>query len=308
MKIVFMGTPDFAVDCLEALVNSEHEVVAVFSQPDKPQGRKQIMTAPEVKVCAQKYNIPVYQPSTLKDGFSTQLLRELAPELIVVVAYGKLIPQEILDIPKYGCVNVHASLLPKLRGAAPIQWSVINGEEETGVTTMQLDAGLDTGDILLVEKTKIEENETSGELFDRLKVLGADVLMKTIAAILDGSLNPVKQDDTKASYASMLNKALSAVDWKKTARQVHNHIRGLEPWPVASTVINGKPVKLFGSRLGGKHNAAAGEVVSSDKALEVCCGDGNSVIITQLQAQGKNKLSAADFLRGFKIEKGTILE
>ncbi len=308
MKIVFMGTPDFAVDCLEALVNSEHEVVAVFSQPDKPQGRKQILTAPEVKVCAQKYNIPVYQPVTLKDGTSAQLLRELSPELIVVVAYGKLIPQDILDIPKYGCINVHASLLPKLRGAAPIQWSVINGEEETGVTTMQLDAGLDTGDILLVEKTKIEENETSGELFDRLKVLGASVLMKTIAAVLDGSLAPVKQDDSSATYASMLSKSLSAVDWTKSAREVHNHIRGLEPWPVASTTINGKPVKLFGSRMGSRHNAAPGEVVCCEKNFEVCCGDGCSVLITQLQAQGKNKLFAADFLRGFKIEKGTILE
>ncbi len=307
MKIVFMGTPDFAVDCLEALVSSEHEVVAVFSQPDKPQGRKQILTAPEVKVCAQKYNIPVYQPVTLKGGDAAQLLRELAPELIVVVAYGKLIPQEILDIPKYGCVNVHGSLLPELRGAAPIQWAVINGLEETGVTTMQLDAGLDTGDILLVKKTKIEENETSGELFDRLKVLGAEVLMETIDAMLKGELNPQKQDDSKSTYASMLNKSLSPVDWSKPAKEVHNHIRGLEPWPVATTVINGKPVKLFGCRLGNAFNGKAGEVVSSEKQLEVCCGDGYTVLITQLQAQGKNKLSSADFLRGFKVEKGTIL-
>ncbi len=308
MKIVFMGTPDFAVDCLEALVNSTHEVVAVFSQPDKPQGRKQILTAPEVKVCAQKYNIPVYQPATLKNGESTQLLRELAPELIVVVAYGKLIPQEILDIPKYGCVNVHGSLLPELRGAAPIQWAVINGLEETGVTTMQLDAGLDTGDILLVKKTKIEENETSVELFDRLKVLGAEVLMETIDAMLKGELKPEKQDDSKSTYASMLNKSISPVDWSKTAKEVHNHIRGLEPWPVATTVINGKPVKLFGSRMGKTFNGKSGEVVSNEKQLEVCCGDGYTVIITQLQAQGKNKLSSADFLRGFKVEKGTILE
>ena len=308
MKIVFMGTPDFAVDCLEVLVNSEHEVVAVFSQPDKPQGRKQILTAPEVKVCAQKYNIPVYQPNTLKNGESAQLLRELAPELIVVVAYGKLIPQEILDIPKYGCVNVHGSLLPELRGAAPIQWAVINGLEETGVTTMQLDAGLDTGDILLVKKTKIEENETSGELFDRLKVLGAEVLMETIDAMLKDELKPEKQDDSKSTYASMLNKSFSPVDWSKPAKSVHNHIRGLEPWPVATTVINGKPVKLFGSIMGNEFNGKPGEVVSNEKQLEVCCGDGKTVIITQLQAQGKNKLSSADFLRGFKVEKGTILE
>lgn len=308
MRIVFMGTPDFAVDCLETLANSEHDVVAVFSQPDKPQGRKQIMTAPEVKVCAEKYNIPVYQPTTLKDGSSTQLLTQLSPELIVVVAYGKLIPQEILDIPQYGCVNVHASLLPKLRGAAPIQWSVINGEKVTGVTTMQLDAGLDTGDILLVKETEIGENETSGELFDRLKVLGSEVLMETIDAMLKGELHPIKQDDSQSTYASMLNKSISPIDWSKSASQVHNHIRGLEPWPVATTEINGKPVKVFGSRLGKPCGKAAGEVIDADKQLEVCCGDGNSVIITQLQAQGKNKLSSADFLRGFKIEKGTVLK
>lgn len=308
MHIVFMGTPDFAVDCLEALVKEGHDVAAVFSQPDKPQGRKQIMTPPEVKVCAEKYNIPVYQPTTLKDGSSTGLLKELAPDLIVVVAYGKLIPQEILDIPQYGCINVHASLLPKLRGAAPIQWSVINGEKKTGVTTMQLDAGLDTGDILLVKKTDIGENETSGELFDRLKVLGAEVLIETIDAVLKGELHPVKQDGSQSTYASMLNKTMSPVDWSKTAFEVHNHIRGLEPWPVATAQINGKPVKLFGSRMGKFCGKAAGEVVNAEKELEVCCGDGNSVIITQLQAQGKTKLSSADFLRGFKIEKGTVIE
>lgn len=308
MKTVFMGTPDFAVDCLEALINSEHEVAAVYSQPDKPQGRKMIMTPPEVKVCAEKHSIPIFQPQTLKDGEVTKQLRDIAPDLIVVVAYGKIIPQDILDIPKYGCINVHASLLPKLRGAAPIQWSVINGETETGVTTMQLDSGLDTGDILIVKKTNIEENETSGELFDRLKVLGAHALMETIDAIINGTLNPIKQDDSLSTYASMLNKSLSAVDWSKSALEVHNHIRGLEPWPVASTVINSKPVKLYGSRLGKSFDGKPGEVVSSDKVLEVCCGDKNTVLITQLQAQGKNKLASADFLRGFKIEKGTVLE
>ncbi len=307
MKIVFMGTPDFAVDCLEALVNSEHEVAAVFSQPDKPRGRKQVLTPPDVKVCAEKYNIPVYQPRTLKDGSSTALLKEIAPDLIVVVAYGKLIPQEVLDIPRYGCINVHASLLPKLRGAAPIQWAIINGEKETGVTTMQLDAGLDTGDILLVKRTAIDENETSGELFDRLKVMGAQLLMETIDAILSGALTPVKQVESQSTYASMLDKAISSVDWSKPAQVVHNHIRGLEPWPVAVTQINDKPVKLFGSRMGKFCGMSAGEVVNSQTELEVCCGDGNSVIITKLQAQGKNRLAAAEFLRGFKIEKGTIL-
>lgn len=307
MRVVFMGTPDFAVDCLDILVENGHDVVGVFSQPDKPQGRKQIMTPPAVKARALELGLDVYQPVSFKDGEAAELLEKLAPELIVVVAYGKLIPQRVLDIPKYGCINVHASLLPKLRGAAPIQWSVINGEKETGVTTMQLDAGLDTGDILLVKKTEIEPNETSGELFDRLKVLGAELLIETINAILDGTLNPIKQDDSQSTYASMLDKKLSPVDWTKTAQQVHDHIRGLEPWPVATTVINEKIVKLYGSRLAGTYNKQAGEVVKADNELIVCCGDGNAVSITQIQAQGKNKLNAADFLRGFKIEKGTIL-
>lgn len=307
MRVVFMGTPDFAVDCLDILVENGHDVVGVFSQPDKPQGRKQIMTPPAVKARALELGLDVYQPVSFKDSEAAELLEKLAPELIVVVAYGKLIPQRVLDIPKYGCINVHASLLPKLRGAAPIQWSVINGEKETGVTTMQLDAGLDTGDILLVKKTEIEPNETSGELFDRLKVLGAELLIETINAILDGTLNPIKQDDSQSTYASMLDKKLSPVDWTKTAQQVHDHIRGLEPWPVATTVINEKIVKLYGSRLAGTYNKQAGEVVKADNELIVCCGDGNAVSITQIQAQGKNKLNAADFLRGFKIEKGTIL-
>ena len=307
MRVVFMGTPDFAVDCLDILVENGHDVVGVFSQPDKPQGRKQIMTPPAVKARALELGLDVYQPVSFKDGEAAELLEKLAPELIVVVAYGKLIPQRVLDIPKYGCINVHASLLPKLRGAAPIQWSVINGEKETGVTTMQLDAGLDTGDILLVKKTEIEPNETSGELFDRLKVLGAELLIETINAILNGTLNPIKQDDSQSTYASMLDKKLSPVDWTKTAQQVHDHIRGLEPWPVATTVINEKIVKLYGSRLSGTYNKQAGEVVKADNELIVCCGDGNAVSITQIQAQGKNKLNAADFLRGFKIEKGTIL-
>lgn len=307
MRVIFMGTPDFAVDCLDILVEKGHEVVGVFSQPDKPQGRKQIMTPPDVKVRALELGLDVYQPVSLKDDEVADLIEKLAPELIVVVAYGKLIPQRVLDIPEFGCVNVHASLLPKLRGAAPIQWSVINGEKETGVTTMQLDAGLDTGDILLVKKTYIEPNETSGELFDRLKVLGAQLLIETMDAMVAGTLTPVKQDDSKSTYASMLNKSISAVDWTKSAQQVHNHIRGLEPWPVASTVINEKIVKLYGSRLGGYSGGNAGEIIKCDKEFEVCCGDGNTVVITSLQAQGKNKLTAADFLRGFKVEKGTII-
>lgn len=307
MRIVFMGTPDFAVGCLNALCENGHEVVGVFSQPDKPQGRKQIKTPPEVKVCALGHGIEVYQPATLKDGGAEKTIRELAPELIVVVAYGKLIPQSVLDIPEYGCVNVHASLLPKLRGAAPIQRAILGGEKVTGVTTMQLDAGLDTGDILLVDKTEIKENETAGELFDRLAVMGADLLIRTIDGLQNGSIVPTKQNDEDSTYAAMLDKSISSVDWSRSAQEVHDHIRGLEPWPVATTVINGKPVKLFGSRLDGSFNAAAGEVVGNKDGLTVCCGDGRAVTVTSLQAQGKTRLAAADFLRGFKVEIGSVL-
>ncbi len=307
MKIVFMGTPDFAVDCLKALAANGHDVCLVMCQPDKPQGRKMVLTAPAVKICAQELRIETYQPATLRDGEAAQRLRQLAPDLIVVVAYGKIIPQEILDIPPYGCVNVHASLLPELRGAAPIQRSILEGKKVTGVTTMQLDAGMDTGDILLVKETEILPDETSGELFDRLKGMGAELLLQTIDGLQNGTITPQKQDESRATYAAMLEKSMAPVDWTKTAQQVHDHIRGLDPWPGASTVINGKTVKLSQSHLGRPCKKAAGEVVCAEKQLEVCCGDGCTVLIDMLQAQGRNKLAAPDFLRGFSIEKGTVL-
>ena len=307
MRIVFMGTPDFAVDCLQALVQNGHEVLLAISQPDKPQGRKMVLTPPAVKVCAQQLGLPTYQPITLRDGEAAERIRALAPDLIVVVAYGKIIPQEILDLPPYGCVNVHGSLLPELRGAAPIQRSILEGKKVTGVTTMQLDAGMDTGDILLTKETPILPDETAGELFDRLKVLGAELLIQTINGLQNGSVKPIRQDNSKATYAAMLDKSMAPVDWSLTAQQVHDHIRGLDPWPGASTVINGKTVKLARSHLGSPCGKAAGEVVKADKQLEVCCGDGCTVVINELQAQGKSKLAAPDFLRGFKIETGTVL-
>lgn len=307
MRIVFMGTPDFAVDCLQALVQNGHEVLLAISQPDKPQGRKMVLTPPAVKVCAQQLGLPTYQPTTLRDGEAAERIRALAPDLIVVVAYGKIIPQEILDLPPYGCVNVHGSLLPELRGAAPIQRSILEGKKVTGVTTMQLDAGMDTGDILLTKETPILPDETAGELFDRLKVLGAELLIQTINGLQNGSVKPIRQDNSKATYAAMLDKSMAPVDWSLTAQQVHDHIRGLDPWPGASTIINGKTVKLARSHLGSPCGKAAGEVVCADKQLEVCCGDGCAVVINELQAQGKSKLAAPDFLRGFKIETGTVL-
>ena len=249
MKIVYMGTPDFAVNPLKSLIEKGYDVVGVFTQPDKPVGRKAVLTPPPVKVVAQEAGIPVFQPDTLKNGEGVKILRELKPDIAVVVAYGKILPKDFLEFPKYGCINIHGSILPKYRGAAPIQRCVLDGEEYAGVTSMQMDVGLDTGDMLLVEKTKIGENETSGELFDRLAVMGADLLIKTLEAIEKGEIEPVKQDDSQSTYASMLDKTMSPVDWSKTAWEVHNQIRGLDPWPVAQTVLEGKNLKLFRSEI-----------------------------------------------------------
>ncbi|MBR4242003.1 MAG: methionyl-tRNA formyltransferase, partial [Eubacterium sp.] len=249
MKIVFMGTPDFAVPCLEKLNKSNNEVVGVFSQPDKPVGRKQILTPPPVKAYAIENGIPVFQPEKLKDGKALEIIRKLSPDIIVVVAYGRILPKEILTAAKYGCINVHASLLPKYRGAAPIQWAVINGEEKTGVCVMQMDEGLDTGDILLVRECSIGENETSAELFDKLSLIGADALLETLSLIESGNIKPIKQPEGDFGYAKMITKELCPIDWNKSAREVHNLIRGLQTWPVATTVINSKTVKIHKSIL-----------------------------------------------------------
>ena len=232
-----MGTPEFAVPCLERLVSDGHEVVGVFTQPDKPKGRGHKMQFPPVKEKAVEYNLPVFQPTKMKDGTAYEILKELAPELIIVVAYGKIIPQDILDLPKYGCVNIHASLLPRYRGAAPIQWCVLNGEKKSGVTSMQMDAGLDTGDMLIKAETEIGENMTAGELHDKLSMLGAEVMSKTIKKIIDGTLEREKQDDSLSNYAPMLSKELCPVDWTKSAEEIHNQVRGLSPWPVATSVL-----------------------------------------------------------------------
>ena len=245
MKVVYMGTPDFAVAPLKALIENGYEVVGVFTQPDKPVGRKAILTPPPVKVVALENNIPVFQPDSLKNGEGVRLLEELKPDICVVVAYGKILPEDFLRFPEYGCINIHGSILPEYRGAAPIQRSVLDGKEFAGVTSMQMDVGLDTGDILFIEKTKILDNETSGDLYERLTVIGADLLIKTLKAIENGEVTPVKQDDEKSTYAAMLDKTMSPVDWSKPALEIHNQIRGLDPWPVAQTTLNGKNLKLF---------------------------------------------------------------
>ena len=308
MRIVYMGTPDFAVNPLKALIEKGYDVVGVFTQPDKPVGRKAILTAPPVKVVAQEAGIPVFQPDSLKNGEGVKILSELNPDIVVVVAYGKILPEDFLDYPEYGCINIHGSILPKYRGAAPIQRSVLDGEKYAGVTSMQMDVGLDTGDMLLVEKTKIGENETSGELFDRLAVMGADLLIKTLDSIEKGEVNPVKQNDSESTYAAMLDKTMSPVDWSKSASEVHNQIRGLDPWPVAQTVLEGKNLKLFKSEiLESEDRGKPGEAKTVKKGLIVFCGDGKAVFINEVQYEGKKRMKAADFFRGHPIADGTIL-
>ncbi len=262
------------------------------------------MQFPPVKEKAIEYNIPVFQPTKMKDGTAYGILKELSPMLIIVVAYGKIIPQDILDLPKYGCVNIHASLLPRYRGAAPIQWCVLNGEKKSGVTSMQMDAGLDTGDMLVKAETEIGENMTAGELHDKLSALGAEVMSQTIKKITDGTLEREKQDDSLSNYAPMLSKELCPVDWKKSADEIHNQVRGLSPWPVATAALNSEIYKLHKTEKIGKTNAKAGEIISTDGGLSVACGDGNGVKILTIQAPGKKAMSCADFLRGHKIEVG----
>ena len=309
MRMVFMGTPDFAVSSLERLIADGHDIVGVFTQPDKPQGRKMKLTPPPVKQLALTHNIPVFQPDTFKNESQLALLQELDPEVIVVVAHGKLLPGYVLDLPKYGCINVHGSLLPKYRGAAPVQWMVLNGETTAGVTTMYMDRGLDTGDILLVSETEVGENETAGELFDRLAAMGADLISETINRLPEG-IERKPQDDSQSTYVSVLDKRMSVVDWSKSAQEVHNLIRGLDPWPVAVTTRGEVRLKLFQSRLTGKATSLpAGSVTEADpkKGLFVACGDGQVLQITEIQMVGKKRMSAGDYLRGHGIEPGTVL-
>lgn len=307
MRIVFMGTPDFASACLEKLANSKHDVVGVFSQPDKPVGRKQILTPTEVKSCAMKYDIPVFQPEKIKGSNALEIINDHNPDIIVVVAYGKIIPSDILHSAKYGAINVHASLLPYYRGAAPIQWAVLNGDTKTGVSIMQMDEGLDTGDVLYVEETEIGENETSAELFDRLAIIGADALLKTLDMIENGSAVPQKQPEGDFGYAKMITKDLCQIDWNKPADDIHNQVRGLQTWPVAITTVNGKNLKIHKTVKANIAGNNAGEIVDNNKKLIVCCGDGNCLEILELQLDGKKRMDAKSFLLGNSIEIGTVL-
>ncbi len=303
MRIVFMGTPGFAVPCLEALAE-RHNVAAVFTQPDKPKGRKQILTPPPVKEKAIEYKIPVYQPNTLKSGEAYEILSGLDPEAIVVTAYGKILPGNILELPGYGCINVHASLLPKYRGSAPVQWSIINGETETGVTTMYMDEGIDTGDMLQKASLTIGEDETADELHDRLSALGARLIIETLEAVKNGTITRTKQDDSLSSYAAMLSKEISPLDFSRSAREVHNKVRGLNSWPSATAVMDGKRIKIHRTRL-AEGSGKAGEIISLEP-LTVACGSG-AVEILELQPEGKKKMTSADFLRGHSVKPHEFL-
>lgn len=307
MKVVFMGTPDFAVPCLEKLIDYGCEVVGVFTQPDKPVGRKRIITPPAVKVCAEKHGLSVYQPEKMRDGTAYEILKELKPDLIVVVAYGKILPKEILEIAPLGCINIHGSLLPKLRGAAPIQWSVINGDEYSGVTSMMMNEGLDTGDILVERRVKIDFCETSGELFDRLSFVGAEVLEETLIKLENGTLERTPQNDDESTYAPLLSKEITNINWNDTALSVYNKIRGLNPWPVAITYIDGVKYKIFESAYVENVKGNPGEIVENKKQLVVACGDGNGVSLKILQPDGKKQMDVVAFLSGNKLEKGKII-
>lgn len=307
MRIVFMGTPGFAVPPLQALLRGGHEVAAVFTQPDKPQGRKMVVTPPPVKVLAGMEGIPVYQPATLKDGAALRRIEQIAPDVIAVAAYGRILPKSILGVPKLGCINVHASLLPKYRGAAPIQAAILNGEPRTGVTTIQMAEGLDTGDILLQMSTPIFPEETAEDLTVRLSNLGADLLMRTLQTAEEGALHPVPQDDGQSSYAPMVTRQMSPVDWNHTALQIHNQVRGLSPWPGASTVFRGRTLKICRSRVAPQTTSGLpGMIFSEQDAFLVVCGEGSVLELLDVQPEGGKKMRGGEFLRGHSAQ-GVVL-
>lgn len=309
MKVVFMGTPDFAVGALQSIIKAGHEVTCVVTQPDKPKGRgKEVQISP-VKACALEHNIPVFQPVKIKTEESVAKLSEYEADIFVVAAFGQILSKEILDMPKYGCVNIHASLLPKYRGAAPIQWAVIDGEEETGVTIMQMNEGLDTGDILMQEVVKLDAKETGESLFDKLAVCGADLIVKALTCIEEGSLTPVKQDDTKSSYAKMLRKEIGRLDFSQDAVTLERKIRGLNSWPSAYTLFRGKTLKIWDADVVSGNSITAGtygEVCEVNKdSFSVQTGNG-LLQIKEVQLEGKKRMEVSAFLLGYPIEKGMV--
>ena len=304
MRIVFMGTPDFAAASLQKLIDEKYDIAAVFTQPDKPRNRGMSLSFSPVKELALQNGLDVYQPTKLRDGSFTELLRSLKPDVLVVVAYGRILPEDALSVPTYGAVNVRSSLLPKYRGAAPVQWAVLNGDTVTGVSTMYLAPEMDTGDVIFTEKTEIGEFETSGELFDRLMVMGAELLHKTLRAIENGTAPRSKQDESQASYVTMLDKSMSPIDWSRSPREIVKHICGLQPWPVATTEIGGLTFRIFKAEYSDTvTDKAPGTVVAADKrGIEIACGGAHTLLITELQAPGKKRMRAADYLLGHPIK------
>ena len=309
MKIIFMGTPDFSVGTLEALIAAGHEVVLAVTQPDKPKGRGKEMQFTPVKECAMQYQIPVYQPKRVREPECVEELRKYDADIMVVVAFGQILPKEILDMTPYGCVNVHASLLPKYRGAAPIQWALIDGEKVTGVTTMQMNEGLDTGDMLLKTEVVIEDKETGGSLHDKLAEAGAKLCVETLTALQQGAVTPIPQGETTTSYAKMLDKQLGSIDWKKSAFEIERLIRGLNPWPSAYTNWEDKVMKIWDAEVvANDTDAMPGTITKVEKdAFYVQAGTG-MIKVCELQIPGKKRMDAGAFLRGYQIKEGEILD
>lgn len=310
MKVLFMGTPDFAVFSLKSLIDAGHDICGVITQPDKPRGRGYTLTPPPVKVAAIDANIPVYQPATLRDDAFASLLSELDPEIIVVVAFGKILPQNVLDYTKYGCINVHGSLLPEYRGAAPMQRAIIDGKEVTGITTMYMAAGLDTGDMLLREELKIEEDDNFETIHDKLGVLGGKLIVKTLDGLKNGSIERIPQDDSLSTYASKIEKSDCLISFDKDAKAVHDQIRGLSPIPLSFThTADGKLLKVISSRIEDRDtpHENVGEVISVSDGITVACKKG-AVTLTSVLPEGKGRMSASDFIRGRKVALGDILK
>lgn len=302
MRVVFMGTPDIAATCLKKVLADGFHVVGVYTQPDRPKGRGMKLVASPVKDVAVAAGIPVFQPENFREDASVEALRALQPDICAVVAYGRILPQKVLDVPKYGCINIHASLLPKYRGSAPYQWAVLDGLTETGVTAMYLTREMDAGDIIDVSKTPIGENETAGELLDHLAVLGAGLLSKTLTRFEKGKVPATLQDESGVSYAPMLDKSMCPIDWTKTAQQVHNHVRGLHPWPVATMELQGKTFKVHATRV-VEGSGKPGEILGLTKTgLRIACGEG-AVEIISLQAEGGKRMAAPDYFRGHPLER-----
>ena len=307
LRTVFMGTPDFALQTLQGLIDAGCDLVGVYTQPDRPKGRGKQMAAPPVKELARQHGIPVYQPQKLRQPEVVAELEALAPDLIVVVAYGQILPKSVLDIPTHGCINVHASLLPKYRGAAPINKAIIDGATETGITTMYMDVGLDTGDMLVKMTLPIGAEETAGELHDRLAVLGRETMEETLRQLCAGTLQREVQDDTRSTYAPMMKKEDGRIDWSRSALDVHNLVRGLDPWPGAYTSLDGELLKLARTTPQDNGDAPPGTVIAADRdGVRIACGNG-SLLVRELQLAGRKRLAAADFLRGCPLQPGTGL-